>query len=404
METVKNIFKGLIKNQACLDNRKMKWYVTLIVFVFSVFLPWIPNLTSGYQTNAGQVFTGVNFEVDTALKHIMFEEEYFKTIKVVEKGGELQLDYSGLSTYAPESDTNNWENEYNGTNGAELTSFTREVVNDKEKTSYNVYFDCVSAVRTVETQKTDSDGTVTTVTESKTVRYLQAYYLPELSYLDADFTKVANGIVDDLVFKKQASTGEIKRAPSSYAIFAKDYMAFYFYSFNSTTSTTSPSYTYAGNLSIGLKANDVVANASLYDFIVGKTATSEGTKNLDRFVALADASARPYMIYSVWMNIMTLTIGTVACILVSSIFVIIFFKKKTSLYRQSNYWNAINTSVGMSLCCSLLAMIMGFMNPSYCMMIVIGANLIRAVFVMNKICPPVGGNGNEQKVVYQARS
>ena len=407
METFKNIFKGLFSNQACLDNHKMKWYVTLILFVFSVFLPWIPSLSSGYQTNAGQVFANVNFEVDTGLKYIMFEEDYFKSIKVVEDkdSGELVLDYSGLKEFAASSDTNNWENEYNGENTtAELVSFTRDVVDDKNKKTYEVFYDCVSALRTVETQEKQSDGTIVTVTKETRFRYLQAFYLPQLSYQDADFTKVVSGIVDDLIFQKQVGTGEIKRAPSSYAIFAKDYLAVYFYNLKSTTANVSPSYTYAGNLSIGLKKCNVVPNASLYDFMVGKTTESEGTKNLNNFVLLADQSARDYMLKSVWMNILSISITNVVCILISSIFVIIFFKKKTSLYRESNYWHAINTSVGMSLCCSLLAMAMGFLNPSYSMMIIIGANLIRAVFVMNKIAPPMGTNGGEQKAVYQARS
>ena len=62
MKTITLLFKSLLSNQAAVDNRKMKWYFTLIVFLLAVFLPWIPFLSSGYRTDSSQVFKSGNYE------------------------------------------------------------------------------------------------------------------------------------------------------------------------------------------------------------------------------------------------------------------------------------------------------------------------------------------------------
>lgn len=399
MLTLKNIFKGLFSNQACIDNRKMKWYLTLLLVVLAVFLPWIPNLSSGYQKNGGAIFSSPNYEVDTALKHMFNKEEYFKQIKVMENGENLELDYRGLAPYAAdkESDTSNWENEFNGTNLSPLYVFEQEYGSLKS----TVYFDAIGATITEETEQKNSDGSITIVTEEKRRVYLQAYFIQDLSSTTAGFNDYVTSFIDGVILDKNVATGELKKDPTSFAIFAKDYVAFFFYSFAATKASASPAASYVGNLSLGLKALGAQNGVALIDLLKGEDPTSDGMAG---FVSLTHEASRPYLIKSVWMNILTLSCVTVISILVAAVLIIIFFKKKNSLYREANFFHAINTAVGMSLTGSLLAMIFGFFNPSYCTMIIIGALLIRSVFSMNKISPVPGASGKQDKPIYQARS
>ncbi|MDD7329314.1 MAG: hypothetical protein PUG97_06135, partial [bacterium] len=69
--------------------------------------------------------------------------------------------------------------------------------------------------------------------------------------------------------------------------------------------------------------------------------------------------------------------------------------------RESNYFHAINVAVSMGLCPSIIGMIFGFFSAQMVTMIIVAANLVRGVYVMNKICPPPTASG--AKPVYQAR-
>lgn len=421
MFTLKNIFKSLFSNQAALDNRKMKWYCTLILFVFSVFLPWIPTLTSGYKSNGGAVFASKNnFEVSTALKHVISEEDYFKTIKIQKDGeGNYSLDMSGLSNEAyygvGDSSTENkynWNNELNGTSDKALfkgkyvditgAGASPYVKNPTEGTK-EYYFDAIGANVTVE-KKQDSSTSGGTSETIKTVErrvYLELYMFPELSRHDSEALQYLTNFTTTVILNKDIN-GTLHNVPHSYCFLLKDYIEVYFYPFTATVTTTASSGSYVGRLDEGFASLNVEGNKTLTNYIIedGELNIQDGfTKN---FVNIADASSREYTIYATWMNVLTTTIAVVACLLVSSVLIIIFFKRKSSIYRDSNFWHAINTAVGMGVTPSLLAMIFGFFMSSYMMMILIAANLIRAVFVMNRICPPAVQDTS--KPVYQARS
>ncbi len=417
MFTLKNILKSLYSNQAALDNRKMKWYVTLTMFVLAIFLPWIPTLSTGYRTNGGAVFSSTsNYEVSTALKHVISEEDYFKSINIVEKDGVRTLDLSGLNDekyYGEKTGDDsayNWTNELNGTSDKALFRSTYvdkisdgaspyvKTATDMEKI---YYFDSIGADINVTNTTKNSDGTETKTETTERRIYLELYMLPELSRNDDNFSTYLSNFTTTIILNKDLN-GVNHNVPHSYMILLKDYMLVAFYPFTATTSTTSASGSYVGKLDLGLAKMDLNGSTSLYDFILNKGAYNIQDGFTNNFVSLANESARDYTIHSVWMNILTLTIAGAASILVSSVLLIIFFKRKSSIYRESNYFHAINTAVNMSLTPALLSMIFGFFASNYSMMIIIGANLIRAVFIMNRICPPT--TTDTSKPVYQARS
>ncbi len=421
MFTIKNIFKSLFSNQAALDNRKMKWYYTMILFVLAVFLPWIPTLTNGYKSNGGAVFASKNnYEVSTALKHVISEEDYFKTIKIQkDEAGAYSLDMSGLDNEAfygvTDSSTENkynWNNEINGTSDKALFkgqyadiagSGASPYVKNPTNGTKDYYFDGIGADVTVEETKTSSTSGGTTETIKKVERrvYLELYMFPNLSRNDPDAVRYLSNFTTTVILGKDIN-GANHIVPHSYCFLLKDYIGVYFYPFTATTSTTASSGNYVGKLDEGFANLNAEADQTLTDYILEKGELNIEDGFAKNFVNITDASSRQYTIYATWMNILTTTIAVVACLLVSSVLIIIFFKRKSSVYRDSNFWHAINTAIGMGVTPSLLAMIFGFFMSSYMMMILIAANLIRAVFIMNRICPPAVQDTS--KPVYQARS
>ena len=416
MFTVKNIFKSLFSNQAALDNRKMKWYVTLIMFVLAVFLPWIPTLSSGYRSNGGAIFANKNnFEVSTALKHVIAEEDYFKTIKINNKDGAYSLDMNGLNDeafYGERSmdDKYIWDNELNGVSDKALLKDTyKDIQTPVIRTPSifkgdNIYFfDAIGANVTVtKTEKaSDSAGTTTTTTTVERRVYLELYMFPELSAKNADTMQYLRNFTTTVVLNKDVN-GVNHNIPHSYMILLQDYMEVYFYPFTATTATVAASGSYAGKLDEGFAKVDLNGATTLYDFMLSKGELNIQDGFTKNFIALTDGAAREYTIYATWMQVLTLTIAGAASILICTLLIFIFFKRKTSIYRDSNFFHAINTAVNMSITPALLSMIFGFFTSNYSMMAIIGCNLIRAVFVMNRICPPQ--TADTSKPVYQARS
>lgn len=415
MNTLKNIFKGLISNQAAIDNRKMKWYYTIIIFVLAVFLPWIPSLTSGYKSNGGAVFKSTNYEVTTALKHIFAEEDYFKNITIMKDSttGSYYLDMN-LDSDAATTDSSSWSDETLGTNTKALFTDTYNDQANQGASAYvsnptgiakTYYYDCVSVdtydskENTSETVSDSSSSSGNTGTSVHRV-YLEMYYFPTLSRFDTKYNQYLSNFTNTVILNKDKN-GVNNNVPHSYAFLLKDYIEVYFYPFTATVDTTSASGSYYGKLDEGFAYYGATSGATFYNYLTDNGTLSINEAYDNTFVNLADKSARSYTIYSTWMNIMMLTVATVGTLLVCSVLVIIFFKKKASLYRDSNFFHAINTVVTMSTTPAIIAMALGFMSSSYMLMAIIGANLIRAVFSMNKICPPSAPS--DSKPVYQAR-
>lgn len=415
MNSIKLLFKSLVSNQAAIDNRKMKWYITIVVLIFSVFLPWIPVLSSGYTSNGGTIFTSSNYEVSTALKHVIAEEAYFKEINVKDENGNFYFDMNfssdNYSTHSDKVDDSEigWSTEYNGKNPKALYKSqykddATSVITNSTSLSYEYYFDAVGVDVLVDKTSTDSSSTTTEKVQERRV-YLEAYYFPELSSTDENCAQYLSNFVVSIVLDQDAQ-GVIHQAPRSYMVVLKDYLQVIFYPYTSTTETTSYSGYYTGLVNEGLKSlgGETGRSITFYNLL-----TNNGTLNIDEayetnFVSFADKSARKYTIANVWRNILIVSIAVVATILINSILLIVFFKRKSSIYRDSNYWHAINTAVSMSLCPSLIAMVIGFMSSNYTTMVIVAANLIRAIFSMNKISPPSNDQAASSKPVYQARS
>lgn len=422
--SLKYMFKSLISNQAAIDNRNMKWWLMLILLVLTIFLPWISYLGKGYTANAADVLTKANTnEVATSLKHLFSEEEYFSECITVKKDSEnkyylnMNFDkkidptnegsdfkYIGLGSDAKYS----WTSEFNATSDKKLF---RDTYSDKIGAGANnsitkptnmeqvYYFDSIGQTLLIEKSEQENDQTVTKKTRERRT-YLQAYYFPNLSRNDRNCKMFLTNFAQMVILQKSAS-GTPSRAPTSYSLLLKDYLEINIFPFNLTTGVELDSATskYTGNVEEGLKQFDNIDDKSLKEVIMGSSSNVDDAYKTT-FTKMLTAGGKSYNITKTWIDIGIISAITAGILVVGTLLMFFFYKRKTSLYREANIYSAFTTAVSLSFTPSLLCMIFGFVMPQMSFMIYIGAALVRFVFVMNKICPSVQ---QEKKPLYQAR-
>lgn len=55
-ESWMKIGKGLLSNQACFEAGRMPVYWSILIFIISVVLTWVPVLKTGYTTDNSAIF------------------------------------------------------------------------------------------------------------------------------------------------------------------------------------------------------------------------------------------------------------------------------------------------------------------------------------------------------------
>ena len=441
MKKIATIFKSMISNQAVIDSRKNPWWIALIMAVLAIFLPWIPSLSTGYTANTAAVLTtSMNYEIDKGFKSVL-QSNYFQngiTIKA-DSEGKYYLDYNfDDSMYTVASTAADYENEYNGTNAKELvkSTFTDvKTANDsleyyKKTTSFSTklsdlkgssndgfdyYYDCISVENTntitpsektsSSTTTTTSTGTVVTYENSGRTTYLQNYYIPELSSTMSNYSQWLSNFASSAILNmSSASSSTSNRYPHSYAIWAKDFVLLAVYPIKSTTSSISVAGSYSGTINDGFKNEQGLEGTKFYTYLAGSE--TDVTKIYSgKFATYLHEAGRPAYLRSVWVNIGIISAVAAGSILVASLLLFFFHKRRTSIYRDANYFHTLNEACYLALTPSLIAMIVGFFNAQYVFVILVGAVLMRTVFSMSKICPPPTDSGNgSNKPLYQARS
>lgn len=416
--TIKNIFKSLISNQAAIDNRGMKLYASLIMLVLIVFIPWIPILSSGYTANGGKVFdTGNNFDVSTAFKSLIQDEQYFDDSLIIKTndGGSYYLDMIFKDEYVGNADDENynWPLEFDGKSDKKLLKSSyidivgkgaNKSVTKPTEIEQTYYFDAVGTSVLADKTVTNDDGTTTTNKEMQRRVFLQMYYFPTLSQKDPSYKQYLSNFVDMVILQKNI-TGTAAKAPTSFCFVLKDYIEVNFYQFNSTITQASAG-SYKGDLASGFKKCDITSGKSFKNFLTdsGKLSTEDAFKT--NFVSLMDKSSRDYTIRTTWIQILTNTLISLGLGLISTLLLFFFYRRKTSIYKSkkwyTNLFEAFKTYTGLAFTPALLTMILTFFAPQMSTIALIGCNLIRVVFSMNKICPPAAQA--QAKPVYQARS
>lgn len=428
MKTIGTLFKSLFSNQAVIDLRKSKWYLTLIVFILTIFLPWIPTLSSGYTANAASFLSATkNYDIDKGIKATL-ESDYFKDGISIKKSadGKYCLSYQFDEKYVS-SELADFDNEYNGSNTKALykgifedssvssddgvyshlknpTSYSKTFSNLR----YDYYFDCIrsttsNAIDTPASSSTSS-GTSTIEYETGVNVFMENFYIPALSKKTENYGTFLNNFVTSVSLEMQLD-GKANRYPHSYTIWGKDFILIAVYPLKSAKTSLQAALTYSGDINDGFVDADIVDGTSFYKYL-----SNSDEKNINdvykvSFATYLHEAGRPAYIRSVWIQIGTLSAVTFGCIMVASLLLLWFHKKKSSIYRDVNYFNCIQEAVYFTLTPSLLGMIFGFFNSQMVMVIIIGSILMRVVYSMSRICPPTMDNGQGgSKPLYQARS
>ena len=74
--TLANSFKGLISNQAVIDgSRGSPWWVAVIFFVFSSFLPLLPTFSQLSKMNGASFVANLNYGLDNQLSRFAYREK-----------------------------------------------------------------------------------------------------------------------------------------------------------------------------------------------------------------------------------------------------------------------------------------------------------------------------------------
>ncbi len=419
------ILKGLFSNQAALDCRKNKWYFTLITFIFTVFLPWIPLLSTGYTANTASLFTTTtssNYDLDKGFKATL-SKDYFKNGVTIKKDGEgkyyLAYDFEGQYSEG----SANFDNEYNGTNGKELfkasfsdvsggtdhvTSSTSYVKNYTNRTSVDYYFDCIS-VSTADvidpSSATSSSSTSSTVTYENNgyTYFLENFYIPSVSKTESDYITFLNNFVSSVVLNVD-SAGAANAYPHSYCIWGKDFLLVAVYPLKSSKSSLSVSGSYSGSINDGFNGAKVNDGTKFYNYLSNGGELSIIDTYTKGFAEFLNQAGKPAYLRSTWVNIGILSAVITGTILVASLILLFFVKRKSSIYRDCNYFHCLTSAVHFTTTGSIIGFVLGFFASNYLYFALVGATLIRIVFSLNRICPPAENGQGGSKPLYQARS
>lgn len=420
MNKLKTILKSLYSNQACIDARKFPWYLAVIVFILSVFLPWIPGLSKGYTANTAALMTSTNnYELDKGFKQVLVSDYFKNGITVKSENGKYILSYN-LDDYASQA-AGAFAEEYNGTNakalykgefhdisgGSDNISSTTAYSKQFSNSTHPYYFDGISVSTTGSMDFPATSSTSSSVEYENTGRttYLEAFYVPDLSQSDEKYSLWLNNFVTSVILNI-GSDGKANSYPHSYTIWGKDFIMIAVYPLKSTKSSLSVAGSYTGIINDGFNGEEIADGTTLYSYL-SKDQGNDVLKIYEKGLSVyLDHAGRPRYLSSVWTQIGILSAIVGGSVLVCAILLFVFSKSKSSIYRDStNVWNAIAEACYMMLTPSLIGMIFGFFSSQYVMVALIGCILFRTVFARNKICPPPMDNGNGgNKPLYQARS
>lgn len=428
MKTIGLIFRSLYSNQAVIDSRKNKWYVALCIFVLSIFLPWIPSLSKGYTSNTASFLLATqNYDIDKGFKATL-NSDYFKNGVLIKKDseGSYYFDYKFSNSDFSEVDSD-FDNEYNGTNSKalykgkfadETSSQTSDFSHLRFPTSYctsfshlayEYYFDNISvttsdAIEAPSTSTSSSTSSDSVEYETGINVFMENFYIPQLSMKTENYSKFLNNFVASVMLEMKKDETKANRYPHSYTIWAKDFVMVAVYPLRASKSSIQVAASYSGDINSGFDGATIEEGTSFYKYLSNDGELDISKVYQDSLVNYFHQAGRPAYIRSVWVNIGILSAIVAGCVLVASLLLLWFNKKKTSVYRDSNYWNCLNEAIYFSLTPSLIGMIFGFFNAQMVNVIIIGANLMRVVFSMNRICPPPMDNGGGNKPLYEARS
>ena len=438
MGNISYLLKSLYSNHVILEGRKKPWYFTLIFFVIGIFLPWIPLLSSGYTSDSSTFITATqNHEIDKGLL-MLSKEKSFNQVTIGQEEGEYFLDMSGLSDtdfLAENVDTseNSWQNEYDGINEKEMalgfyvdnadrtglpdnvqgqvfeaSSYVESNVDSMTGLGQAFYFDALM-VDTAEyptidpvpstSSSSSSSGNKIEYEDNGKTYFLLAYYLPDLDTTTKNGAQYLVNFIYSVVLGVDSSDGQsFSHWPHSYIVFTKDSFSLVTYPLRSAKTNRYAASYMDGRFNDAVAGQEPAVGTGLQDFFYRNDADND--QALSNIRVFFNAGHRQNVIRSTWINCGILAAVYAGLVLVSSGIIMFLVKRKTSIYRETNYWEAIKIAVTLSFTPALLSMIVGFMSFEYGVGALVLCILFRVIWMNNKICPPAP---TDNKPLYQAR-
>lgn len=401
--------KSLYSNQAAIDGRNLAWYWVLILFILSLFLPWIPLLNSGYKSDFGAFLTASrNNEIDTGFKALI-QSEYFKEIKIKNQDGNYSLDLTGLDNEAYYSESQ-YGNEYNGVNEKALYKGSYNDVVGTASTAiknptglkYTYFYDVILTENSGQIKPSDptSSSSDSNYENDGYSRYLMAYYFPEISSATENYGVYLSDFIVSVILNFDI-TNKAQNYPHSFMILTQDTINVSSYPIKAAKENTNASSTYSGMIEHAFGKESVADGTSLHSYLFREDANLNGA--IDNLKAFFHQAAWSYGINSVWMNIATVTIIYVVSVLIGAVAMLILHKRKNSVIRDVNFWHCIVETILLMTTASALSMVFGFFMQMYAYMALCMVGLIRIFFSSNRLIPPPSSSNNN-KPLYQARS
>ena len=412
MENLKYLFKSLFSNKTIVEGRHKPWYFAIIFFILGVVLTWIPVLTSGYTTNNSTFFTiSSSQEADRGLNYMLSQQYFQEGITIAEDPNDsdkLALNLTGVDSFARD-DT--WNNEYDGVidNGkplirAEFTdnndSFLHNNIAPTNLTN-TYYFDAVAVDTSDSIDQNNSSTSSTSDTENTSKRsiVLEIYFLPDV-YITSGNSQMSNyfsNFISGIILGVN-NAGDATRYSHSYIIFTPDSISI---AVAPLVSSVGGAFVHAqsGYINDGLKYLKAETGNTLYSYL-------NNVENKTRLEAFADFfhnTAKQSQITSVWINIGILSGVVVGLELLSAVVIFFLHRRKTSAYKDVNFWTAMKEAMTLGFTPCILGMALGFMGFVYNITLVVSGILLRTVWINNKISP-ISTDNNSNKPLYQARS
>lgn len=415
-ESWMKIGKGLLSNQACFEAGRMPVYWSILIFIISVVLTWVPVLKTGYTTDNSAIFDAAgNAEVDKGVKAFL-QQDY--TSKFIIKSEDKMLDMSDAFSGRETADYTN-DNATKKIKG-EITTLLKGSYKDDSRTdsyvkkenvtgdTFDFYFDSFATKKSSQIDKPASSTTTNTSNKNNSQSYdyddsgmnvyLMTYFFPELSTNYKKFNQYFQNFVYNEVFNLNAE-GKMQNYPHSFLFLTKDTFIVYIFNLTSYKNMNITS-SFVGTLPSAFK--NVTSDIDFVSFLKAGDKNMNITDSYKNFRKAMNDATRDSAILKTWNNVLTLSIIDVVVVLLAAIILLIMHKRKSSIMRDVNFLNTFNEACTFFVTPAILGMALGFMNSSYAYMVIIAGVLMRIVFGSSRLMPPVGSE--QDKPLYQARS
>jgi maltodextrin utilization protein YvdJ len=360
---------SLINNRAAYDGgRSQKWYLAVILFIFSIVIALVPPMVQISRTKGSDTFNANLYHTDVAL------------VKFAQKLDEQNVDLVVKEVSGEKVFTDN------GTNFATLVATANFTLTDTLSTQSVPYY---SFTQTREVTVRNSAGEI--VTEEIDFEYLRVYYTANI-----ETTFIFNNSTGDagsyLATKLLNLEGEAaKDNVTSHMIIGKTKLFTRIYDPNKLSDPKTPYRSFEGRTStlpVDLNIRNFATKNMAGDALL-VTDLNYATKVLDNFAALQDLAYKAVKPMTFWLQTGIYAVIFTLIGLVMGLIIFISTRGKMNPNRDLKFIEAMKVGAWLLPTPALLTLVLGFILPAqYFQMIFIMALGMRSVWLTMRTLGP----------------